>query len=298
MMQPVMKADKKTSKINALENRKKADAAREEEKKEEEAKDDGDTEAKIIAVSEEIVTKKKDIPEPEKKVEKAPVKISAPKSKKLVVLGSIKHDIFMPKTDGTPETGPKVAPSEDLVLKAYGGKAANLAISAARAQNDCEVKLLGHLSDEAYGKRYLELLNQSGVETSGVILGEYNPKDKDKRIDFMYAYDERWRKVYDYWSFYDKKVELTDEWKEAITTADVLLLQREIPQVLNIEAAKLAKANNVKVVLDMGGKAERIENELGKNIDIAVSNGSTDQIRFDDIEFFHEYYPDCDVLYK
>lgn len=47
--------------------------------------------------------------------------------------------------------------------------------------------------------------------------------------------------------------DLTDSWKQAIAAADMLLLQREVPQEINILAAKYAQAHNCKVILDMGG---------------------------------------------
>lgn len=66
--------------------------------------------------------------------------------------------------------------------------------------------------------------------------------------------------------------DLDHEWKEAIGSADVLLLQREVPEEVNILAAKYARANGVKVLLDMGGKDEDLSDELIRQVDILSPN--------------------------
>jgi len=58
----------------------------------------------------------------------------------------------------------------------------------------------------------------------------------------------------------------------SIASADILMLQREVPQEVNTMAAKCAKANGCKVVLDMGGEDIPLDNELIENIDIISPN--------------------------
>lgn len=67
-------------------------------------------------------------------------------------------------------------------------------------------------------------------------------------------------------------MDLDCRWKEAISSSDILMLQQELPQKVNILAAKYARANNCKVLLDMGGKDEPLDAELLQNIDIISSN--------------------------
>ena len=50
------------------------------------------------------------------------------------------------------------------------------------------------------------------------------------------------------------------------------MLQREVPQEVNTLAAKYARANGCKVVLDMGGKDEPLDTELLQNLDIISPN--------------------------
>ena len=65
---------------------------------------------------------------------------------------------------------------------------------------------------------------------------------------------------------------LCDKWKEAIKGADILMLQREIPEEINALAAKTAKEFGCKVLLDMGGQDEPLSEELLKNVDIVSPN--------------------------
>ena len=46
---------------------------------------------------------------------------------------------------------------------------------------------------------------------------------------------------------------LDPTWKQTIQNSDILLLQMEIPQKINLEAAKLAKEAGKIVVIDLGG---------------------------------------------
>lgn len=68
--------------------------------------------------------------------------------------------------------------------------------------------------------------------------------------------------------------ELSDSWRSDIAQSSILLLQREIPENINIEVAKCAKANNVTVILDMGGRDDPISRELISLCDIISPNES------------------------
>ena len=50
------------------------------------------------------------------------------------------------------------------------------------------------------------------------------------------------------------------------------MLQREIPEFVNIIAAKVAKTAGTTVILDMGGRDEPLSEELLQNIDIISPN--------------------------
>lgn len=60
--------------------------------------------------------------------------------------------------------------------------------------------------------------------------------------------------------------------KDAISSASVLMLQREIPDDVNLEAATVAHAAGVPVVLDVGGKDDPIDERICPLLDIAWPN--------------------------
>jgi len=68
--------------------------------------------------------------------------------------------------------------------------------------------------------------------------------------------------------------QLSESHKEAISRCDALLLQREIPDQINLEAAKVAKSNGKIVVMDCGGRESPIPEELLNNIDIISPNAT------------------------
>ena len=59
-----------------------------------------------------------------------------------------------------------------------------------------------------------------------------------------------------------------DSMKEVIRSSSVLLLQREIPEEVNVEAARVAKEAGKMVVLDVGGREEPISSTLLSLVDI------------------------------
>lgn len=65
---------------------------------------------------------------------------------------------------------------------------------------------------------------------------------------------------------------LTENLKESIECAGAVLLQREIPDFVNLEVAKLASAANVPVLLDVGGKDTPLDPELAPYVTICWPN--------------------------
>ena len=68
--------------------------------------------------------------------------------------------------------------------------------------------------------------------------------------------------------------ELPEEWIKAIESSDLLLMQREIPEQINVAASKVAKnaKQNITIVLDIGGMDTKLSDDLLKNIDIISPN--------------------------
>lgn len=100
--------------------------------------------------------------------------------------------------------------------------------------------------------------------------------------------------------------DLDESWKKAIVEADILLLQREVPQEMNVLAAKYARTNNCKVLLDMGGADTPLDRELMENVDIVSPNetelnrilGDADGNLDDKVNQFMKNNPGMDLLFK
>ena len=82
---------------------------------------------------------------------------------------------------------------------------------------------------------------------------------------------------------YDPEMkELDPKWAEAVRESNknnfslllgkILLLQREIPEYVNIVAARTAKEAGTLVILDIGGREEPLSDELLQNVDILSPN--------------------------
>jgi sugar/nucleoside kinase (ribokinase family) len=68
---------------------------------------------------------------------------------------------------------------------------------------------------------------------------------------------------------------IPDSWVDAIQQSEILLLQREVPEAINIMAATCAKENHDHsciVVLDMGGRDDPISTDLIKLCDVISPN--------------------------
>lgn len=103
--------------------------------------------------------------------------------------------------------------------------------------------------------------------------------------------------------------ELDQEFSDAIKESKLLLLQREIPEHINIIAAKLAQESGVKVILDAGGMDIPITSELLEHVNIFSPNetelerlmeGDFDKSlsSYDNALKLMEKHPGLDILLK
>jgi len=65
---------------------------------------------------------------------------------------------------------------------------------------------------------------------------------------------------------------LDDKFTSKIRNAKVLLMQREIPEEVNIQCAKVARENDTLTILDMGGRDDPLSQELIALCDIISPN--------------------------
>ncbi|CDW85938.1 pfkb family protein [Stylonychia lemnae] len=179
------------------------------------------------------------------------------KQDKIVVLGSASQDYFF-KIDRIPQIGETI--DAHGCEKSYGGKGANQAITCAKLGAKCE--MLVQLGNDESGRGYIEEFKKHGVETKniklldGVDTGQayiLALKDGNNSIIINGAAN----------AAYDPNMtELDPAWAEAVRTSKILLLQREVPEYVNIVAARTAKQAGTMVILDVGGRDEPLSEEL------------------------------------
>lgn len=178
---------------------------------------------------------------------------SAAMSKPIVVVGSVNADLVMP-VDRLPKPGETLSASGIETIP--GGKGANQAAAAARlgyptyfvgqmgrddpnasllrtALLECGVKL-DHVREVDGPCGTALILLQKGGENSIIIVGGANQAP--------------WQ--------------LSEATQQQIRSAGALLLQREVPESVNVLVAQLAKEAGVPVILDAGGVEGPIAPEL------------------------------------
>ena len=71
---------------------------------------------------------------------------------------------------------------------------------------------------------------------------------------------------------YSQEYQLPESWAVSLKSASILLMQREIPEQVNIEAAKYVKEQGGITILDMGGKDDPISKDLLNLVDYLSPN--------------------------
>ena len=73
---------------------------------------------------------------------------------------------------------------------------------------------------------------------------------------------------------------LSDKWRQALGESDLLIMQRDLPDQVNIAAATAAREVGDKafVVLDMGGREEFICDELISLCDVIIASDVSENL--------------------
>lgn len=183
---------------------------------------------------------------------------SAPR---IVVLGSANMDLVT-TTDRLPTPGETVLGNTFTVTP--GGKGLNQAIAAARAGG--EVEFLGAVGDDTFALELREILvlNDVGTELlrevegpSGVAIITVDSKGENSIIVVGDANSTI--------------TTLTDDELEAVSAADILICQLELPIATATAAAKHARAHGTLVLLNPS-PVQQVPPELIANVDILVLN--------------------------
>ena len=164
--------------------------------------------------------------------------------KPLLVLGSINADLYV-EIDALPKPGETILGRDGAIRP--GGKGANQAAAAAKV--GYPTRFAGHLGNDAFAPALRAELRASGADDA-LLTTVAGPSGQayillqrggENSIIVAPGANHVWANSLD------------AELSAAISQAGALLLQREIPEAINLQAAHLAQAAGVPVVLDAGG---------------------------------------------
>ncbi|CAG9335247.1 unnamed protein product [Blepharisma stoltei] len=184
--------------------------------------------------------------------------------KKLAVLGSANGDLYV-EVNKLPLIGETIQAHAGGELRA-GGKGANQAAAASLLGGS--TFFLGQVGNDAAGGMLKSELSSRGVNIENINTLSDTPSGQaiiillttgDNSIIIIGGANMRWSS-------------LSESIRNTIINCDALLLQREIPDEINIQAARLAKENGKIVIMDTGGKEGELPNELLENVDILSPN--------------------------
>ncbi len=182
---------------------------------------------------------------------------------KIVVVGSTNTDLTM-KVKRLPQKGETVLGGQ--FSTAIGGKGANQAVAAARAGG--EVTFISRVGDDMFGEQAIEAFRQDGMNV------DFMAKDADEPTGTALIYvDENGDNLLAVASGANLNlmpVEI-EKVKSIIESADILLMQLEVPVESDIAAAKIAKAAGVKVILNPA-PAQQLPSELLENLNMITPN--------------------------
>lgn len=180
----------------------------------------------------------------------------------LVVLGSINADLYV-EIERLPQPGETI-PGTDAAIRP-GGKGANQAVAAARLGR--RTRFLGQWGDDAHAAVLKEALSAAHVDI-GMARAVPGPsgqayillqKGGENSIIIVGGANHAWS-------------EPTREMAAAIATAGTLLLQREVPETVNLAAAVIAAGAGVPVVMDAGGAMGPLPRELLQHLAVLSPN--------------------------
>ncbi|KAI4342449.1 hypothetical protein MLD38_027076 [Melastoma candidum] len=183
----------------------------------------------------------------------------------LVVVGSANADIYV-EIDRLPKEGETI--SARLGRTLAGGKGANQAACGGRLSYP--TYFVGQVGEDAHGSLVRTALEGGGVNLGycsvidGVPTGHavvmLQPDGQNSIIIVGGANTSGWPDV------------LPDEDLGLIKSAGIVLLQREIPDSVNIQVAKAASSAGVPVILDAGGVDSPVPQELLSSVDVFSPN--------------------------
>eukprot|EP00878_Enallax_costatus_P007124 GHUV01007467.1.p1 GENE.GHUV01007467.1~~GHUV01007467.1.p1 ORF type:complete len:382 (+),score=99.86 GHUV01007467.1:2601-3746(+) len=187
---------------------------------------------------------------------------AAGQPKPLVVVGSVNADLVL-RVDRLPQPGETIAAKDMQFFP--GGKGANQAVAAAKL--GYPTFFIGNVGNDSYAQPLAEALESAGVTTvlqvvpgptgSATILLQ---KNGENSIVIVGGANQQQFGL------------SSPATKELIANAGAVLLQREIPEVANLQAATIASSADAPVFLDTGGAGDPLSPELLQRITLISPN--------------------------
>ena len=187
----------------------------------------------------------------------------------ILVFGSINVDLVT-KVNNLPAQGETVF--AETFLTENGGKGANQAVSAARL--GAKVSMIGRVGSDGFGRQVLRNLESESINTEMVT------EDSDTNTGIaLITIDSQSRNTIVVSSGANMTCGATElRYLEAsLAKTDCLILQNEVPYVVNLKAARLARGKGVQVVWDPAPFVTDTE-ELINNVNYLTPNQNEAQL--------------------
>jgi ribokinase len=181
---------------------------------------------------------------------------------RLVVVGSVNADLYV-EIERLPKPGETILGANAAVRP--GGKGANQAAAAARLGQS--TAFIGQVGEDAFAAPLVAALTAAGVDCSGLAS---QPGETGQAMILLQAGGEnsiiliaganaRWQAV-------------PAASRAAVAGAGALLLQREIPDPVCLDAALLARGRGVPVIMDAGGRDQELPASLAGAVSLLSPN--------------------------
>lgn len=182
----------------------------------------------------------------------------------VIVVGSINTD-FVVKVDRLPIAGETINGYD--FLTAAGGKGANQAVAAARL--GARTYMVGRVGGDRFGIELCESLQSQGVQIDRVLIDDRSPSGTAVIVVDRQGENQIAIVAGANGNLGESDVE---NMRELLPHAKVLLMQLEIPLSTVELAARLARAQNVPVILDPAPVLPNLPTPLFSCIDIITPN--------------------------
>ncbi|GFZ05052.1 pfkB-like carbohydrate kinase family protein [Actinidia rufa] len=185
----------------------------------------------------------------------------------LVVVGSANADIYV-EIDRLPREGETVSAATGQTLA--GGKGANQAVCGGKLSYP--TYFVGQVGEDAHGKLITEALEGGGVHLDYV--NTVSDAPTGHAVVMLQSGGQNSIIIVGGANMCCWPDAISDDALEVVRRAGIVLLQREIPDSVNIQVAKAARTAGAPVILDAGGIDAPIPSELLNFVDILSPNES------------------------